>query len=212
MRGCSADIHCFFFFNVNRNAAYRIDKLSERSKVNRYILVNLDFIVFLNRIYKSRRAAVVISGVDFFIATFCCAVFLRNIHINIAVSEERAEDNFFCLFVYRDKNYSVRTSAGSRTVFGVNTAKQNIEYVFAVDLLSSVVSPALEEFVKRVCVRNIAHCMKIEVFINNIIVSVVVIINAGVAVIRTFCGVVKVSNYAACRNYYGDDNANDNYF
>ena len=54
--------------------------------------------------------------------------------------------------------------------------------------------------------------MKIEVFINNIIVSVVVIINTGVAVIRTSCGVVKVSNYAACRNYYGDDNANDDYF
>ena len=140
----------------NIDSAERIDKLREALEIDADIVVDLYFIVVLKRLYKCCGAAPEIG-----VVRLAAALGAVDVHIGIAVSEERHESYRLGLSVEREQNNRIRASAGGLAGLAVNAEKQNIDYVLARILRAAVLSPSGYEAVDIRSVADIVHGVKL---------------------------------------------------
>ena len=154
---CGAiDIIRLIGLNRNGHAAERVNKLREALEIDADIMIDLNLVVILKRLDKCRGTAPEIGMVS-----LAAALGAVDVHIGIAVSEEGHERYRLGLFVKREQDDGIRTSALCLAGLAVNAEEQNIDYILARILRAAVLRPRSYEAVDARSVADIVHCIKL---------------------------------------------------
>ena len=116
MNGCTVYIISLIFLNLKRYTAECIYNIGKRGEVYSYIIVYINFKVFLNCIYKS-----IVSAVEEGSIKLIVSVASAYIHICPGITEEGGHINFLCFLIKRNQNYTVASSSVFKSVVTVNT-------------------------------------------------------------------------------------------
>ena len=156
LRCGAVDIIRLIGLNRNGHAAERVNKLREALEIDADIMIDLNLVVILKRLDKCRGTAPEIGMVR-----LAAALGAVDVHIGIAVSEEGHERYRLGLFVEREQDDGIRTSALCLAGLAVNAEEQNIDYILARILRAAVLRPRSYEAVDARSVADIVHCIKL---------------------------------------------------
>ena len=154
---CGAiDIIRLIGLNRKGHAAERVNKLREALEIDADIMINLNLVVILKRLDKCRGTAPEIGMVS-----LAAALGAVDVHIGVAVSEERHERYRLGLFVEREQDDGIRASAFCLAGLAVNAEEQNIDYILARILRAAVLRPRGYKAVDARSVADIIHSLKL---------------------------------------------------
>lgn len=119
-------------------------------------MIDLNLVVILKRLDECRGTAPEIGMVS-----LAAALGAVDVHIGIAVSEEGHERYRLGLFVKREQDDGIRTSALCLAGLAVNAEEQNIDYILARILCAAVLRPRSYEAVDARSVADIIHSLKL---------------------------------------------------